>query len=53
LDSNIIFNPKDSGLIKAMQERQISSLSLIINFYGYDGDALLGYVNGEVSGTYR
>jgi hypothetical protein len=53
LDSNIIFNPKDSGLIMAMQERQISSLSLIANFYGYDGDALLGYVNGEVSGTYR
>jgi hypothetical protein len=53
LDSNIIFNPSDSELIKAMEERQISKLFLIANFYGYDGDALLGYVYGEVSGTYR
>jgi hypothetical protein len=53
LDSNLIFNPNDSGLVKAMEEKRISNLSLIANFYGFDGDALVGYVNGEVSGTYR
>jgi hypothetical protein len=53
LDSNLIFNPNDSGLVKAMEENRISNLSLIANFYGFDGDALVGYVNGQVSGTYR
>jgi hypothetical protein len=53
LNSNIKFSPGDSELIKTMEQRQINTLSLTIHFYGYDGDGLVGYVNGEVSGNYR
>lgn len=51
LNKNIILNPMDSGLIKNMKQRQIDNLSLIANFYGYDGDGLVGYVNGQVTAT--
>lgn len=50
---NITFNPHNSVLIKTMQEKQIDNLSFTTNFYGYDGDALEGYVNGEISGVFR
>jgi hypothetical protein len=53
LDNNIKFNPIDSELVKGMEQRQINNLSLIANFYGYDGDGLLGYVTGQVTGTFR
>lgn len=53
LDRNVTYQASDSQLIKTMEQRQISSLSLIVNFYGYDGDGLVGYVNGQVYGTYR
>jgi hypothetical protein len=36
-----------------MEERQTNTLSLKMHFYGYDGDGLAGYVNGDISGTYR
>ena len=52
-NSNIQFSPDDSEIIKTMQERQINTLSLKMGFYGYDGDALVGYVNGDISGAYR
>jgi len=53
LDKNIKFNPIDSELVKAMEQRQINNLSLIAYFYGYDGDGLVGYVMGEVAAGFR
>jgi hypothetical protein len=31
-----------------MQERNVDSLSITTYFYGYDGDGLVGFVNGQV-----
>jgi hypothetical protein len=53
LDKNVKFNPMDSGLVKSMNERNIDKLSLIADFYGYDGDGLVGYVNGVISTAFR
>ena len=53
LDKNIVYNPMNSELVTLMEQRQIDRLSLIMNFYGYDGDGLIGYVNGQVTGVSR
>jgi hypothetical protein len=52
-NSNIHFSSSDSEIIRTMEERQTNTLSLKMHFYGYDGDGLVGYANGDISGTYR
>jgi hypothetical protein len=46
-DKNIIYNPIDSKLVTLIEQRQIDCLSLIMHFYGYDGDGLVGYVKDK------
>jgi hypothetical protein len=53
LDKNIKFNPMDSELVKRMEEKHIDNLSLNADFYGYDGDGLIGYVTGNVASGFR
>ena len=36
-----------------MKEMGISNLDLQMNLYGFDGDELVGYVNGTMMGQYR
>lgn len=47
------YNPLDSNIIRLLQENNIPILDLKINFYGYDGDGLVGYVDGSLMGQYR
>jgi hypothetical protein len=47
------YNPLDSEIIGLMKERGIPNLDLQMNLYGFDGDGLVGYVNGTVMGQYR
>ncbi len=49
----IDYNPLNSEIIKLMKEKEISNLNLQMNFYGFDGDGLVGYVNGTLMGQYR
>jgi hypothetical protein len=53
LDKNIKFNAMDSQLVKSMEQRQVNNLSLSADFYGYDGDGLIGYVIGNVAAEFR
>lgn len=53
LNKNIKFNPMDSELVKSMEQRQINNLSLNTDFYGYDGDGLVGYVTGNIAAGFR
>lgn len=53
LDKNIKFNAIDSQLVKSMEQRQVNNLSLSADFYGYDGDGLIGYVIGNVAAEFR
>jgi hypothetical protein len=53
LDNNLTFNPNDSKLVQRMEERHIDNLSLAADFYGYDGDGLVGYVTGQVAAGFR
>ena len=48
-NQNLAFSSTDSELIKIMEQRQNDSLFLTTSFYRYDGDGMVGYVNGEVS----
>jgi hypothetical protein len=47
------YNPLDSEIIESMKEMGIPNLDLQMNLYGFDGDGLVGYVNGTVMGQYR
>lgn len=47
------YDPVDSGIVKLMKENGVANLDLQMNFYGFDGDGLVGYVNGTVMGQYR
>ena len=49
----IDYNPLDSEIIKLMKQTEIPDLNLQMNFYGFDGDGLVGYINGTVMGQYR
>ncbi|HKI08447.1 MAG TPA: hypothetical protein VKA09_08635 [Nitrososphaeraceae archaeon] len=53
MDKNIKFNAIDSQLVKSMEQRQVNNLSLSADFYGYDGDGLIGYVIGNVAAEFR
>jgi hypothetical protein len=53
LDKNIKFNPMESELVKSMERNKINNLSLDADFYGYDGDGLIGYVTGNVTAGFR
>ena len=53
LDKNIKFDPGDSVLVNKMREKQIDNLSLTADFYGYDGDGLVGFVKGHLSAGFR
>jgi len=53
LDKDIKYNPMDSKIVKLMEQKNITNLNLDMDFYGYDGDGLVGYVNGTLSGQYR
>ena len=49
----IDYNPLDSEIIKLMKQTENPDLNLQMNFYGFDGDGLVGYINGTVMGQYR
>jgi hypothetical protein len=52
LDKNTKFNPMDSELVKSMEQKHINSLSLNADFYGYDGDGLVGYITGNMAAEF-
>jgi hypothetical protein len=53
LDKNIKFNSMDSELVKSMEQKNINEFSLNADFYGYDGDGLIGYVTGNLAAGFR
>ena len=46
IDRNIQLNPLDSEVIKIIQDHNIQDTIFDVNFYGYDGDGLIGRVTG-------
>jgi hypothetical protein len=53
LDKKITFEPGDSVIFNKMKEKQIDNLFLTADFYGYDGDGLVGFVKGHLSAGFR
>lgn len=48
IDKNLKFNPVDSEALTYIQQHGVNEASFICDFYSYDGDGLVGHVDGEV-----